>query len=357
MTNPEIPEEAVEAAADKRLEQYGLEYDSTHLTWRDFAGEAREILTAALPHLRVQETLTFEQLLADPGEQFDKRSEILASIDAYSKAVSSTASAVPKPTVGGYATTGGGTFSASASTPHPRPVVDREALLRLLKLHGVTSGRSYTRQELSAYRSDLATAILALLPTEEGEGPVCNCYPGGFSPETYEGPQHHCPEHGHGTDLPMSECPTCLHERALAETATKLGYELGRKEAGEQIATKIESALMGLLTGLEARSAAAAIARVVTSQPSGAAPEPRTAPDGHSDLSPGLEGREIDDEDRADLAEILGAGMTRRLLERPSPTADLPEDSERPLAQVQTGPTTWECTCPEGPWNRPKEDS
>ncbi|MFC5268420.1 hypothetical protein ACFPJ1_40475 [Kribbella qitaiheensis] len=38
----------------------------------------------------------------------------------------------------------------------------------------------------------------------------CNCYPGGFSPETYEGPQHHCPVHGHGNDLPISECPDCL---------------------------------------------------------------------------------------------------------------------------------------------------
>lgn len=43
-------------------------------------------------------TSAFEALLADPNEQFDKRSEILASIDAYSKAVPSTASAqTPQP--------------------------------------------------------------------------------------------------------------------------------------------------------------------------------------------------------------------------------------------------------------------
>lgn len=41
----------------------------------------------------------------------------------------------------------------------------------------------------------------------------CNCYPGGFSPETYEGPQHHCPVHGHGNDLPVSECPQCAAGR------------------------------------------------------------------------------------------------------------------------------------------------
>lgn len=26
--------------------------------------------------------------------------------------------------------------------------------------------------------------------------PVCDCYPGGFTPDTYEGPQEHCPVHG-----------------------------------------------------------------------------------------------------------------------------------------------------------------
>lgn len=51
----EIPAAAVEAAARKRAEHYESEYDSTHLKWQDFAGEAREILDAALPHLRVQE--------------------------------------------------------------------------------------------------------------------------------------------------------------------------------------------------------------------------------------------------------------------------------------------------------------
>lgn len=35
--------------------------------------------------------------------------------------------------------------------------------------------------------------------------PVCDCYPGGFSPETYEGPQHHCPVHGHGPNC----CSSC----------------------------------------------------------------------------------------------------------------------------------------------------
>lgn len=87
-----------------------------------------------------------------------------------------------------------------------------------------------------------------------------------------------------GIDPTYGDTTEAAEQKRLIEVATRLGYELGRKEAGEEIATKIESALMGLLTGLEARSAAAAIARVVTSQPSGGPSEPLTAHTGHSDL-------------------------------------------------------------------------
>jgi hypothetical protein len=45
----------------------------------------------------------------------------------------------------------------------PQTEVDRETVLKLLRHHGVTSGRSYTRQELSRYRDELADAVLALL--------------------------------------------------------------------------------------------------------------------------------------------------------------------------------------------------
>ena len=47
----EIPEAAVTAAAEKLREHYGGEFDASHLAWQDFAGEAREVLAAALPHL------------------------------------------------------------------------------------------------------------------------------------------------------------------------------------------------------------------------------------------------------------------------------------------------------------------
>lgn len=44
---PSITDAMVKAAARKRAEHYESEYDSTHLKWQDFAGEAREILEAA----------------------------------------------------------------------------------------------------------------------------------------------------------------------------------------------------------------------------------------------------------------------------------------------------------------------
>jgi DNA-binding PadR family transcriptional regulator len=56
----DLPLEAVRAAAEVRLRQYGSEYSAGHLTWEDFADEVREVLTAALPFLQAQAT-------AEPG--------------------------------------------------------------------------------------------------------------------------------------------------------------------------------------------------------------------------------------------------------------------------------------------------
>lgn len=43
----EIPEAAVQAAAEVLYRDYESEYNASHLTWRDFAGQARQVLTAA----------------------------------------------------------------------------------------------------------------------------------------------------------------------------------------------------------------------------------------------------------------------------------------------------------------------
>jgi hypothetical protein len=45
---PEVSEDAVQRAAEVMLRQYDRRYSSGHLTWRDFADDAREILTVAL---------------------------------------------------------------------------------------------------------------------------------------------------------------------------------------------------------------------------------------------------------------------------------------------------------------------
>jgi hypothetical protein len=71
--------------------------------------------------------------------------------------------------------------------------------------------------------------------------------------------------------------------KALVETASKLGFELGkaegRRQAGEEIAAAIEGAVLDLdqWPG-EFYREAAQIARNIASQPQGGASEPLTAP-------------------------------------------------------------------------------
>ena len=50
----DVPEEAVKAVAATLLRHYDSEYGSSRLTWKDFAEQARELLTAAAPHIERQ---------------------------------------------------------------------------------------------------------------------------------------------------------------------------------------------------------------------------------------------------------------------------------------------------------------
>lgn len=43
----DIPDEAVQRAAEVMFRQYESQYDASHLTWRDFAADARAVLEAA----------------------------------------------------------------------------------------------------------------------------------------------------------------------------------------------------------------------------------------------------------------------------------------------------------------------
>lgn len=48
---PEIPDEAVQIVAKRMFRRYESEYDAGHLSWRDFADDARADLEAAAPVL------------------------------------------------------------------------------------------------------------------------------------------------------------------------------------------------------------------------------------------------------------------------------------------------------------------
>jgi len=47
----EIPEQAVQAVAERMFRRYESEYSAGHLSWRDFADDARADLEAAAPLL------------------------------------------------------------------------------------------------------------------------------------------------------------------------------------------------------------------------------------------------------------------------------------------------------------------
>ena len=74
---PDIPQEAVRLAAEVRLRQYGSEYSSAHLTWRDFADEAREVLeAAAVPlgeHVAAKITAHCDEHGPDPSKPLKPR--------------------------------------------------------------------------------------------------------------------------------------------------------------------------------------------------------------------------------------------------------------------------------------------
>lgn len=65
-------------------------------------------------------------------------------------------------------------------------------------------------------------AIVNAAATQYGIHPVCDCYPGGFTPDAFEGPDEDCPVHGRdaGSDAPATQvigchCPTCpIHGRS-----------------------------------------------------------------------------------------------------------------------------------------------
>ena len=66
-----------------------------------------------------------------------------------------------------------------------------EALVRLTDQAYNTAGGDAGRAAVKHDHDAVAAAIAARLAERE-----CSCYPGGFTPDTYEGPQRDCPVHG-----------------------------------------------------------------------------------------------------------------------------------------------------------------
>jgi hypothetical protein len=147
-----------------------------------------------------------------------------------------------------------------------------------------------------------------------------------------EGEHAVCSACGIEVDLTGTFTASELKERL--ETATAVALALGRKEAATEVAEAIRRSLAAHYSPghdemVIPHETAIGLALEIASRPPGGGSEPLIAPTGHSDLPPAPEGREIDDEDRADLAEVLGYEMTWKLLGSQSPTPDLPEGSDQ----------------------------
>lgn len=50
----EVPAEALRAVAEALYRAYDSEYGAGHLSWKDFTGQARELLQVAVPHIKRQ---------------------------------------------------------------------------------------------------------------------------------------------------------------------------------------------------------------------------------------------------------------------------------------------------------------
>lgn len=274
----EIPEEAVEAAC------VAMNGGVTHAHHRErWEPEVRTILAAALPHLRVQETPALE--LAESARAIAARLRIdLESVDREDTriALGNSARDVIR-------------LAELIEAPHPRPVVDREALrdqISVIEVHHhdiEKHAESFNEGYDEAQRQGIGDESSRNWLTEK----VWPLLKDHIDPEN----SHHVADQIADallSEADLSDLPTEEETKALAEVASKLGEAIGRKAAGEEIAEAIENAGDALADdrGMPATGfyAAAKIARDLTSQPHEAPSEPLTAPTGHPDLPEGGEG-------------------------------------------------------------------
>lgn len=70
--------------------------------------------------------------------------------------------------------------------------------------------------------------------TEPPSPPECDCYPGGFTPDTYEGPQRHCRTHGDGS---ADAAPVVSPAEELRAAADAMSAEADRLDTLDRTAS------------------------------------------------------------------------------------------------------------------------
>jgi hypothetical protein len=79
-----IPEEVVQAVAEKLYRDYDSEFGADHLSWRDFEGQARELLSVAAPLIaeqaRVEERAVRDNELAVLREEVEEDARVMRAL-------------------------------------------------------------------------------------------------------------------------------------------------------------------------------------------------------------------------------------------------------------------------------------
>lgn len=92
-----IPEEVVQAVAEKLYRDYDSEFGADHLSWRDFEGQARELLGVAAPLIAEHIARAIEAARpAKPPETDLQRPATLESRLAYNESARIAREAFPK---------------------------------------------------------------------------------------------------------------------------------------------------------------------------------------------------------------------------------------------------------------------
>ena len=75
---------------------------------------------------------------------------------------------------------------------------------------------------------------------------VCDCYPGGFSPDTFEGPMEYCPVHGEAKEVLIQQRDEARAENARLRALVAEAIDAGASNTpGEVARIRAEAGLDG----------------------------------------------------------------------------------------------------------------